>query len=270
MLALVAAEGDTKVGIVSVLDRPFADLRRDLPVVLGVEVWVPKLEGVRRVEEDGTRAAPADVLALPEHAVPEYSLPVAARDADATKAILERPEPIDTRRGRDAVQTAVVAEGWKVHALVAAEVRTASGRVGLGGMDAAAGGRSVARDGKIRELSLGIEGDVGVHASPRGRTVELGALVIVRLDAPAPADPLAEPPDPPARDLHVEEVGVRVHALAELDLVHEPLVARVEVAVVDEDALREVVSGLGLEVENFARYARRKRFPRQRKPLRMA
>src|SRR6187402_1226508 len=63
VLAGVAAERDAQVWIVSVLNRPEADLRGYRCVVLAVQVRIAELVRVGRVQEDCERAAPADVLA---------------------------------------------------------------------------------------------------------------------------------------------------------------------------------------------------------------
>jgi hypothetical protein len=89
VLARVAAESDPQVRVVPMLERPLADLGADGWVVLAVQVGIAVLVRVRRIEEHGARTAPADVLALAEHALAEHALPVPTGHTDATQTLLK-------------------------------------------------------------------------------------------------------------------------------------------------------------------------------------
>src|SRR5690606_9776438 len=84
----------------------------------------------------------ADVFALAEHTRAEHAHPVAARDAHPAEPCLQRSEPLDARGSGDAVQAAIVAEGWQMDAVSSA----AEGRLATGG--------------------VGVDGCIGVNASP--------------------------------------------------------------------------------------------------------
>jgi hypothetical protein len=107
---------------------------------------------------------------------------------------------------------------------------------------------------------------------------EMRALSVVRLLAPPAADPATDPPDPPARDLRVEELGVLLEPWLERgQLAHEPLVSGVQVGLVDgpiavgcysvgirrdrapdiADSRRVVVHGLDLPGASWAQQQRR-------------
>src|SRR5690606_15823003 len=88
----------------------------------------------------------------------------------------------------------------------------------------------------------GEERELAVDALPRAADVrELATVVDVRAvgdvrplaRAPAAADPRARAPDPPSRDLRVEEVGVLERPSEPLRTLNEPCVTRFEVGLVD-------------------------------------
>jgi len=62
-------------------------------------------------------------------------------------------------------------------------------------------------------------------------------------------NPTRHPPDPPARDLGIIPVGVPFHPCLKAGfLSDEPRMARVEVTIMDEEAIGEIIAGCGLKI----------------------